>query len=147
MWSSLNALDDRGRMNIITDEAAIGEQIMAFLLTRKGEDPFAPDYGLDFGLFENLNDLDADVWSFYIQGQLTQYVAGLKAVAVGVSVDEGNGKIQIAIDYQTDSSNTRNTLTFPYHLYTGTGRGDTTIDEFLDTISLNGRRFEGVDRA
>jgi hypothetical protein len=145
MWSSLQELDDRGGVNIVTNEDAVGEAIVAFLLTRKGEDPFAPEYGLDIDIFSNLNDFDADIWGFYVQEQLKQQIVGLNALNVRSTVEPVDGRIVVNIDYSTDMSNARNTLTFPYHTYTGTQSGDANIADFIESIALNGNRFRGLD--
>jgi hypothetical protein len=144
MWSSLQEIDDRGNINIVSNEQAVGEQIVAFLLTRQGEDPFAPDYGLDFNLFQNLNDLDGDVWGFYVQGKIQEYIVGLNAVNVRVDVQPVDGKARVYIDYSTDLSNSRNTLTFPYHAYTGFQAGEANLADLLASVSINDNRFDGL---
>lgn len=144
MWSSLNEIDTRGGMNIVSDEESVGEQIIAFLLTRQGEDPFSPEYGLDFDIFQNLNELDGDVWAFYIQGKLQQQIVGLNAIRVSVDIEPRDGRARVDIIYSTDLSNDRNTLTFPYHAYTGLQSGDADVTDFIDSISLNGNRFNGL---
>jgi hypothetical protein len=144
MWSSLQETDARGGMNIVASEVAVGESIIAYLLTKKGEDPFAPEYGLDIEIFSNLNDFDADIWAFYVQDKLKQYVVGLSAINVSVAIEPIDGKATAYINYTTDISNSRNTLTFPYHTYTGVQSGDANILDFLDSITINDNRFSGL---
>jgi hypothetical protein len=145
MWSSLQEIDERGGMNIVSNEAAVGEAIVNFLLTRKGEDPFAPEYGLDIEIFSNLNDFDADIWGFYVQEKLKQEVPGLNGLNVNSIVEPSEGKVVLKIDYSTDLSSSRNTLAFPFHTYTGIQSGDTNVEDFIESISLNGSRFRGVE--
>lgn len=144
MWSSLTEIGSRGQMNIVGNEVAIAEGIVAFLLTRWGEDPFNPDYGLDFNLFENFNEFDADAWGYYIQDKLFKYIAGISGVNVRVTTDPIEGRAQININYATDRSSSVRTLTFPYHVYTGLQNGDAAIEDFIESISLNNNRFTGL---
>ena len=145
MWSSLVPINGQQQMNIVSEEEAIGESIINFLLTGKGEDPFAPEYGIDFQLFQSFEDADADIWGFYIQEQLRQYVVGLRSVVVRVDLDPREGRARINIDYSTDLSNSRNTLAFPYHRYTGIQIGSTSINDFVSSIALNNSYFKGIN--
>ena len=146
MWSSLKGLDDRGGMNIVSGEEAIAEQIVTFLLTRLGEDPFNPNWGLDARIFANLNEFDADLWAFSIKSILYESIAGISGINVRVSIEPIEGRAQINIDYITDLNSSARTLTFPYHVYAGLQQGDVSIEEFIDSIAFSGRNFTGLSR-
>ena len=146
MWSSLTELDDRRGMNIISNEDAIAEQIVSYLLTRLGEDPFDPDWGLDARLFANFNEMDADLWGFAIKSKLYDSIAGISGIDVKVDLEPVEGRAQININYATDLNSSTHTLTFPFHTYIGLQAGDVSMDEFIDSIALPGRKFTGLGR-
>lgn len=146
MWSSLKELDDRGGMNIVSNEDAIAEQIVSFLLTRLGEDPFNPNWGLDDRVFANFNEMDADLWGFSIKSRLYESIAGINGIDVRVAIDPTEGRARINIDYTTNLNSSINTLTFPYHTYIGLRQGDVPIEEFIDSIAFPGQQFRGLNR-
>lgn len=147
MWSSLKELDSRNGMNIIGNEDAIAEQIVTYLLTSKGEDPFNPEWGLDAQLFANFNEFDADVWALMIKSKLYESIGGVSGINVRVVLDPAEGRAQINIDYATNTNSSVNTLTFPYHTYTGLQQGNSSIEEFIDSIAIGGQRFNGLNRS
>lgn len=144
MWSSLEELDERGALKIVANEEAIAEQIICFLLTRVGEDPFNLDFGLDINIFENLNDFDPELWAFYVEGKLRQHIPGISGLNVIADVEPIDGRARVRIDYGADLSVGTNSLTFPYHQYAGVPQGATDLTAFIESIALNGDSFRGL---
>jgi phage baseplate assembly protein W len=143
LWNPVAPANRLGGMNIVSGEATVAALIVGLCLTKQGEDPYNPSYGLSLDLFGRIEDVDPDYWASQVAEAIWKWVPGVVGVRVDVSADSFNGKLAASITYQSKNAFGQNLLVFPYHLYTGAIYYEDK-QTFLNGISLNGDTFGGI---
>jgi phage baseplate assembly protein W len=142
LWNPIAPANRHGGINIISGEETVAAMIVMLCLTRRGEDPFNPDYGLDLDLFGRIEDVDPDYWASQVAEAIWKWVPGIAGIRVELAANSNAGKLSAQIIYRSKNALAENTLTVPYHLYTGAVYYEDT-QTFLSGISLNGNNFRG----
>lgn len=144
-WSGFPAMLAGGEMNIVGGEQTIAAAIIDVCLTRKGEIPHRPDYGLSPELFGSFNDVDLDYWSTLAYQEIWESVPGLGELLVNVDASsESDGRFSVTIEYSTRNGyDRRSAIVFPYSTYLGANY-DSSLSEFLAGVSINGQIFDGI---
>lgn len=136
-------------MNFVAAERAVSSRILAVLLTRQGELPLLPWFGISPTLFQSLSDV---VPQFFVHHAQTAILDANRALHLGV------GQVSVSINNQdrytetldvdvtftvVGPSNELNTLSFDFASYKNSLRG-LDIIEFKQSVSLNEQTFYGV---
>lgn len=134
-----------GEINVASGQETIAAAIIDVCLTRKGEIPHRPDYGLSPELFGSFNDIDLDYWSTLAYQEIWENVPGLGELYVNVNAsDEAEGRFSVSIEYSARNGyDRRSSIVFPYSTYLGADY-DSSLNEFLAGVSINGQIFAGV---
>jgi|SaaInlV_120m_DNA_3_1039746.scaffolds.fasta_scaffold59829_2 phage baseplate assembly protein W len=99
----------------ITNETAIARSVRNIVQTYIGEKLFISQYGskLPRFIFDNMDDIDAEVMSIEIQRTLEQYEPRVTLRGVNVYPNFDNNQLDVNINYLiTGISNTEKELTF-----------------------------------
>lgn len=144
-WSGFPATLTNGEMNIVSGKDTIAAAIIDVCLTRKGEIPHRPDYGLSPELFGSFNEVDLDYWSTIAYQDISDNIPGLDLLFVNVDAsNEADGRFSVSIEYSTRNSyDRRSAIVFPYSTYLGVDY-ESSLSEFLAGISIDGQPFKGV---
>ena len=130
--------DFRGQVNVVSEKKAIAARILHVLLTRPGEDPIHPDWGIAPDLFQPHTQSAAITFAYQAQEILVRLnelgKIGFEALQVKVN-DTGalSGKINIEVYFRPTRAAENNVLTFGYWEYQ---QVDNNIEAFLNTVDL-----------
>ncbi len=143
-WTWVPSHDDHGDPNIISGVRVITHSILWLLLTRKGEDPIHPDFGLAPRLFDPLSSYDPEYWVYNVEQEVSKWIAGIQTFTVRVSgYDAIDNQLQTEIYFTPESEPSTHLLTFPYYQYQDAVlNGNSTA--FFSSLALKGQLFTGL---
>lgn len=139
-WSLWPPDNLRGGMNIVAGTWKVSSDIISVCLTKKGECPLHPSYGLAPDLFEPLSDYAPQYLVYNIDKEIMKWVEDIQKLTVELEYTDYKERINILVRFIPKFAPTLNTLTFGYYDYQGAIWGQ-NIDTFLDGVALNGKRF------
>jgi hypothetical protein len=138
-------MDDQ-RMNIVSGVRVVASEIISVLLVRRGEHPILWDYGLAPELFEALSDYEPQAWVYEAEQTIQRWVAGLERLTIQIEKEpDQRNRLSAYILFRTSATSDSNLLTFPWYEYQG-AVADGDFDQFLEGVSINGARWQGLDR-
>lgn len=140
LWPTSNK---RGQLNVVGGIELLSSQIITVLLLKPGEDPLHPTLGIAPDLYEPLSN---EVPTFFlykaeetIQKWLGHFLDGLW---VRTNSDRAFYENRIAIDVifrpKQEPKEGAFYLTLGWHEYTGVRSANKTIEEFRQSVALNG---------
>ena len=142
-WSLWPPHNERGQLNIVSGLSKITSDIISVCLTRKGECPLHPDYGIAPELFQPLSDYDSQYWVYHLQNEIIKWVEGLQSLTVDIAENaDSNNSLGVVIEFIPLLRPDTNILTFGFYEYQGAvwSQG---IEQFMDGVGINGQRFRG----
>ena len=142
-WSLWPPHTESLRMNIVSGTRKITSDILSVCLTRKGECPLHPDYGIAPELFQPFSDYSPQYWIYHLEEEIAKWVEGLESLSVEVDNDfNSTNELKTIIRFAPRMQPDNNILTFGFYQYQGAVWGS-DFQSFLDQVSLNSERFSG----
>ena len=129
-----------GEVNIVSGSEAVASRILHVLLTRPGEDPVHPTWGIAPDLFKPQNQDTAIAFVYQAQEILVRIneeaKIGLEALKVEVE-DNGvaTGKLSIKVTFRPVGAAFNNVLTFGFWEYQQSVL-DNNLEAFIKTLEI-----------
>lgn len=143
-WSLWPPHDERRQLNIVSGTRKITSDILSVCLTRRGECPLHPDYGIAPELFQPLSDYSPQYWVYHLEEEISKWVEGLEILSVEVADKfDYTNELRTVISFVPKIQPDNNILTFGFYQYQGAVWGN-DVKSFLDQVALNGERFDGL---
>ena len=105
-----------------SDEADIHESLMILFGTIAGERFLRPDYGLSMQelMFEPMSTTMRTFLKDRVNTSILVYEPRIKVISLEVgSPDPNDGRLEIALEYEVRSTNSRFNLVFPFYDFDG----------------------------
>jgi phage baseplate assembly protein W len=118
-WKFPPQLDHQGRVATSEGKESIEESIRIILGTAKGERLMRPEFGCDINrmVFASNTTATASLIDFYVREALREWEPRIEVLNVRAVPDEQDGQLlNISIDYQVRSKNSKYNLVYPFYL-------------------------------
>lgn len=121
-WSFPVAADASGDIAIVTYEDDIRQSVRIILGTSPGERAMRPDFGAGLRdlMFSPINTTTMSLVRQRVLQALVEWEPRIDTVTVQVTAQQGQGVLQIAMNYRVRATNTFYNLVYPFYLYEGT---------------------------
>jgi len=140
-WTLWQPYNLRGGMNIVSGTRKITSDILTVCLTRKGERPLHPTYGIAPELFEPLSNYAPQYWIYQISQEILNWVEGIEQLSVNTfDYEDYKNRLGTEISFIPQNVPDVNVLTFGFYEYQG-AVWNQSLDIFMDGVALNGSRF------
>ncbi len=132
--------NERGEINVVSGSQAVGQRILHVLLTRPGEDPLHPNWGIAPDLFKPQNQDTAIAFAYQVQQILIRLnkEAKIGFEALQVEVDDtgiATGHLKIKIMFRAVGAPYNNVLTFGFWEYQQSVL-DNNLEAFVKTLEI-----------
>jgi phage baseplate assembly protein W len=112
---SINA---QRRVELARDETDVAQAIRIILATAPGERPMRPEFGCGIHalVFERMDAATLGEMERAIRAGLARWEPRIEVEKVTFRIGDGDGRLQVAIDYRLLATNSRRNLIYPFYL-------------------------------
>jgi hypothetical protein len=145
-WSLWPPQGLRG-FNFVQNLDKIASDIMTVCLTRKGDRPLYPDYGIAPDLFDPLSTYPVEYWLYHIQEEIIKWVEGIDVDLLRINVHpivDSDNELATDIFFAPIIAPDQHILTFGFYSYQGAIWQNQSVENFLQDVSLDDRPFNGL---
>jgi hypothetical protein len=130
-----------GGLNFVSGFRKITHDILSVCLTRKGEDPIHPTFGLAPDIFDPMSGYPVQYWIYSVEEEIINRVAGIQDLRVEI-VDFGDyrNELQTRITFTPSADPDSHVLTFGWFEYTG-AIWNQDLTTFLSDVRLDSSPF------